>query len=147
MCKCYTKGVIALVAAIGATGALAGSLAGGTIHFSGVVLASGYRVMAAPRAAGTIDGLRMGATASNDQIVVDFSAPVARPVPVVVSVAARTRASPTWQHVGAADNDIRVRAQYGGFKANVLAGANGTLMLSNPRTAQPALAVLTVAYE
>ncbi len=136
------------MATMGATNALAaGSQTGGTIRFTGAVLASGYSVTAAPRAASAADALQARATASGDQVVVDFSTPVARPVPAVVSVAARTKASSTWQRVGTMRNETGIRARYAGFKANTLTGNNGTLTLSNPRTAPPALAVVTVAYQ
>lgn len=146
----YTKGIVAVVAAVGATGALAaGSQTSGTIQFTGTVLGAGYSVTAAPRAAGAAsatNGLETHAAASGGQVVVDFSTLAARPVPAVVSVAARTKASPTWQRVGAARNETGVRAQYVGFKGNVLAGKNGTLTLSSALSAQPVLAVITVAY-
>lgn len=146
----YTKGIVAVVAAVGATGALAaGSQTSGTIQFTGTVLGAGYSVTAAPRAAGAAsatNGLETHAAASGGQVVVDFSTLAARPVPAVVSVAARTKASPTWQRVGAARNETGVRAQYVGFKGNVLAGKNGTLTLSSAPSAQPVLAVITVAY-
>ena len=147
MSKRYMKEAVALMAAVGATGALAAdSQAGGTIRFTGSVLATGYSVTAVSRAAGATDGLLTRAVANGHQVVVDFSTPLARPVPAVVSVAARTKASSTWRRVGAVGNDTGVRAQYGGFKANVLTGNSGTLTLSNPRTAPPALAVVMVAY-
>ena len=148
MCKRYRKGLVALMGAMGATSALAaGGQTGGTIRFTGAVVATGYSVTAAPRAASAADGLQTRAAASGGQVVVDFSTPVARPVPAVVSVAARTKASSTWQRVGAMHNETGVRAQYAGFKANTLTGNNGTLTLSNPRTAPPALAVVMVAYQ
>ncbi|GCB02723.1 hypothetical protein [Ralstonia sp. SET104] len=149
----YTKGIVAVVAAVGATGALAaGSQTSGTIQFTGTVLGAGYSVTAAPRAAGAAgaasatNGLETHAAASGGQVVVDFSTLAARPVPAVVSVAARTKASPTWQRVGAARNETGVRAQYVGFKGNVLAGKNGTLTLSSALSAQPVLVVIMVAY-
>ena len=146
MCMRYTKGIVAVVAALGATGVLAaGSQAGGSIKFTGAVLATGYSVTAAPRAASVTNGLETRAAASGEQVVVDFSTLAARPVPAVVSVAARTKASPTWQRVGAARNETGVRAQYVGSKGNVLAGKNGALTLSSPPSAQPALAMITVA--
>jgi hypothetical protein len=147
MCTRYTKGIVAVVAAVGATGVLAAaSQAGGTIQFKGAVLAAGYSVTAAPRAASAANGLETRAVASGGQVIVDFSTLAAHPVPAVVSVAVRTEASPTWQRVGAARNETGVRAQYSGFKGNVLAGKNGTLTLSSSPSAQPALAVITVAY-
>lgn len=148
MCTRSTKGIVAVVAAVGATGVLAaGSLAGGAIQFKGAVLAAGYSVTAAPRAASPANGLETRAAASGGQVVVNFSTPAAHPVPAVVSVAARTQASPTWQRVGTARNETGVRAQYSGFKGSVLTGNNGTLTLSGPPSAQPALAVITVAYQ
>lgn len=146
MGKLYTRGAAALMAAIGATGALAAGSSGGVIRFTGAVVASGYSVQAASRAAGATDGLQTRTVVSSDQLVVDFGTPAARPVPAVVSVAARTKASPTWQRVGVTDNGTDVRARYSGFNANVLTGNSGTLTLSHPPTAEPALAVVTVAY-
>ena len=149
MCKRYRKEIVALMAAMGATEALAaGGQSGGTLYFTGAVLANGYSVTAATRVAGATGGLQAHAAASGDsQVVVDFSAPAAYPVPAVVSVAARTEVSSTWQRVEAAGNDTGVRAQYGGFRGNVLTGNHGTLTLSHPRTTPPALAIVTVAYQ
>ena len=120
---------------------------GGTIRFTGAVLASGYSVTAAPRVAAAVGGLQTQNAGSGRQVVIDFSTPITHPVPVVVSVASRSKASLTWRRVGAVGNDTGVRAQYVGFKANRLTGNSGTLTLSNPRTAPPALAVVMVAYQ
>ena len=142
----YTRGAVAVVAAIAATGAVAAGSSSGVIRFTGAVYSPGYSVQAAPRAASATDGLRTRGSAAGDQVVVDFNTPAARPIPAVVSVAARGKSSATWRHVGDADNGAGTRARYDGFSANVLTGRSGKLTLSHPPGAEPALAVVTVAY-
>lgn len=148
MRKCYTRGAAALMMAIGATGALAaGGQRGGTIRFTGAVVAAGYSVQAGPPAAGAADGLQARMVTAGNQVVVDFSTAAVKPVPAEVSVMARSKSSGAWKRVGEADGGAVVRARYEGFKANVLTGNNGTLTLSRPPGAESALAVVTVAYE
>jgi len=148
MHKRYTRGAAALLAAIGATGALAaGSQSGGTIRFTGAVVATGYSVQAGPRAAGVADGLQARTAAAGNQVVVDFNTPAVKPVPAEVSVVARSKSSGAWQRVGEAVSGALMRVRYDGFKANVLAGNRGKLTLSHPPGAEPALAVVTVAYK
>ncbi|KHK49202.1 hypothetical protein PI87_26785 [Ralstonia sp. A12] len=148
MRKRYTRGAVALMAAIGATGALAaGSQSGGTIRFTGAVVATGYSVQAGPRAAGSADGLQARTAASGNQVVVAFNTPAVKPVPAQVSVVARGKSSDTWRRVEDTGNGAVVRARYDGFRAGVLAGNSGKLTLSHPPGAEPALAVVTVAYK
>ncbi|WP_199032632.1 MULTISPECIES: hypothetical protein [Ralstonia] len=148
MRKCYTRGAAALMAAIGVTGALAADgQSSGTIRFRGAVVATGYSVQAGPRAAGVVDGLQARTAATGNQVVVDFNTPVVKPVPAEVSVVARSKSSSVWQRVSEAVGGAAVRARYEGFKANVLTGKNGKLTLSHPPGAEPALAVVTVAYK
>ena len=151
MHKRYTRGAVALMAAIGlmgATGALAaGGQSGGTIRFTGAVVATGYSEQAGPRAAGTADGLQARTAATGNQVVVDFNTPAVKPVPAEVSVMARGKSSGVWHRVGEVVSGALMRARYDGFKSNVLAGNRGKLTLSHSPGAEPALAIVTVAYK
>ncbi len=144
--RCYMRGAVAVLAAIGATGAFAAGNTGGIIRFTGRVFQPGYSMLATPRVASAAGGLQTQADASGDQVVVDFSTQAQRPVPAMVSVAVRTESLARWQRVGEAGSAAGMRVRYGGFNANVLAGNNGTLTLSRPLGAEPALAVVSVAY-
>ncbi|MGM3277272.1 hypothetical protein [Ralstonia sp. 24A2] len=151
MRKCYTRGAAALTVAIAVIGAAGAQAAdgqrGGTIRFTGAVVATGYSVQAGPRVAGGADGLQARTAATGNQVVVDFNTPAVKPVPAEVSVVARSKSSSVWQRVGQAVGEAVVRARYDGFKANVLTGNSGKLTLSRPPGAEPALAVVTVAYK
>ncbi|WP_104654612.1 hypothetical protein [Ralstonia insidiosa] len=151
MRKRYTSGAVALMAAIGligATGALAaGGQSGGTIRFTGAVVATGYSVLAGPRAASTADGLQARTATTGNQVVVDFNTPAVKPVPAEVSVVALGKSMSMWQRVSDTVGGAVVRARYDGFKSNVLAGNRGKLTLSHSPGAEPALAIVTVAYK
>jgi len=142
----YTKGAVAVAAAIGASGVLAEGHQGGTIRFTGAVFAQGYSVGAAPRVAGAADGLQTRTAAAGDRVVVDFSTQAVRPVPASVWLTVRSQSTDTWHRVEGEHGGVGVRVGYSGFKGNQLSGNSGTLTVSRPPTAGPTLAVVTVAY-
>lgn len=137
---------VATAAAIGASGALAGGSQDGVIYFTGVIVEAGFRVQPAPQATGAANGLQARTSASGDQVVVDFRSAAVRVVPAEVSVEARSASSLTPLRVGDARSKADVRVKYDGFKTNVLATNCGTLTVSHSPGAEPALAVVTLAY-
>lgn len=146
MGKLVKKGAVAVMAAIGATGALAQSGSGGVIRFTGAVVASGYSVLATPGAERAPGSLQARTHGVGDQVVVDFSTPTAHPVPARIWLTAREKVSELWHRVTDERSAGSTQVRYSGFNGNQLSGRGGTLTVSRPPTAAPALAVVTVAY-
>ena len=138
---------VAMVAALGASSALAGGSQDGVIHFTGAIVEAGFRVQSVQRSAGEENALQARASAAGDQVVLDFHSPAMRVVPVDVSVEACAASSLKPLRVGDARGKADVLAKYGGFKANLLTANNGTLTLSRATGAEPALAVVTLSYQ
>jgi len=145
MFRVYKAMAVAITAAIGASGALAGGSQDGVIYFTGAIVEAGFRVQPALQAAGA--GLQTRPSASGDQVVLDFRSTAVRVVPVDVSVEARAASSLRPLRVGDARSKADVLAKYGGFKASLLTANNGTLTLSRAPGTEPALAVVTLSYQ
>ena len=137
---------VAMVAALGASSALAGGSQDGVIHFTGAIVEAGFRVQSVQRPTAE-NALQARASAAGDQVVLDFHSPAMRVVPVDVSVEACAASSLKPLRVGDARGKADVLAKYGGFKANLLTANNGTLTLSRATGAEPALAVVTLSYQ
>ena len=137
---------VAMVAAIGASSALAGGSQDGVIHFTGAIVEAGFRVQSVQRPTAE-NALQARASAAGDQVVLEFHSPAMRVVPVDVSVEACAASSLKPLRVGDARGKADVLAKYGGFKANLLTANNGTLTLSRATGAEPALAVVTLSYQ
>ncbi|MCO5399290.1 hypothetical protein [Ralstonia soli] len=146
MGKLVKKGAVAVMVAIGATGALAESGSGGVIRFSGAVVASGYSVLAGPRVDPAPSNLQARATSLRGQTVVDFSTPAAHPVPARIWLTAREKVSGLWHRVTDERSVAGTQVSYNGFSGNQLSGSNGRLTVSRPPSAEPTVAVVTVAY-
>lgn len=147
MFKAYKAMAVATAAAIGASGALAGGSQDGVIYFTGAIVEAGFHVQPTQQATGAAEGLQARTSASGDQVVLDFRSAAMRVVPVDVSVEARAASSLTLLRVGDARSKADVLVKYGGFKANLLAANHGTLTVSRSPGAEPALAVVTLAYQ
>ena len=137
---------VAMVAALGASSALAGGSQDGVIHFTGAIVEAGFRVQSVQRPTAE-NALQARASAAGDQVVLEFHSPAMRVVPVDVSVEACAASSLKPLRVGDARGKADVLAKYGGFKANLLTANNGTLTLSRARGAESALAVVTLSYQ
>ena len=137
---------VAMVAALGASSALAGGSQDGVIHFTGAIVEAGFRVQSVQRPTAE-NALQARASAAGDQVVLDFHSPAMRVVPVDVSVEACAASSLKPLRVGDARGKADVLAKYGGFKANLLTANNGTLTLSRAPGAESALAVVTLSYQ
>ena len=137
---------VAMVAALGASSALAGGSQDGVIHFTGAIVEAGFRVQSVQRPTAE-NALQARASAAGDQVVLEFHSPAMRVVPVDVSVEACAASSLKPLRVGDARGKADVLAKYGGFKANLLTANNGTLTLSRATGAEPALAVVTLSYQ
>ena len=137
---------VAMVAAIGASSALAGGSQDGVIHFTGAIVEAGFRVQSVQRPTAE-NALQARASAAGDQVVLEFHSPAMRVVPIDVSVEACAASSLKPLRVGDARGKADVLAKYGGFKANLLTANNGTLTLSRATGAEPALAVVTLSYQ
>ena len=137
---------VAMVAAIGASSALAGGSQDGVIHFTGAIVEAGFRVQSVQRPTAE-NALQARASAAGDQVVLEFHSPAMRVVPIDVSVEACAASSLKPLRVGDARGKADVLAKYGGFKANLLTANNGTLTLSRAPGAEPALAVVTLSYQ
>lgn len=141
------KGAVAVMAAIGATGALAENGSSGVIRFTGAVVASGYSVLAVPRVDRAPGSLQARAAGAGDHVGVGFSTPAAHPVPARIWLTAREKVSGLWHRVTDERSAGGTHVRYSGFTAgNQLSGNNGTLTVSRPPTAESTLAVVTVAY-
>ena len=137
---------VAMVAAIGASSALAGGSQDGVIHFTGAIVEAGFRVQSVQRPTAE-NALQARASAAGDQVVLEFHSPAMRVVPIDVSVEACAASSLKPLRVGDARGKADVLAKYGGFKANLLTANNGTLTLSRATGAESALAVVTLSYQ
>ena len=137
---------VAMVAALGASSALAGGSQDGVIHFTGAIVEAGFRVQSVQRPTAE-NALQARASAAGDQVVLEFHSPAMRVVPIDVSVEACAASSLKPLRVGDARGKADVLAKYGGFKANLLTANNGTLTLSRAPGAEPALAVVTLSYQ
>ena len=137
---------VAVAAAVGAGGALAGGSQSGVIHFSGTIVEAGFHVQAAPQSSGAENPLKARPSASGDQVVLDFRSSAVCVVPLDVSVEARAASSLRPLRVGDAHGNAEILLKYVGFKANLLVANNGTLTLSRAAGVEPALAVVTLAY-
>ena len=137
---------VAMVAALGASSALAGGSQDGVIHFTGAIVEAGFRVQSVQRPTAE-NALQARASAAGDQVVLEFHSPAMRVVPIDVSVEACAASSLKPLRVGDARGKADVLAKYGGFKANLLTANNGTLTLSRATGAEPALAVVTLSYQ
>ena len=137
---------VAMVAALGASSALAGGSQDGVIHFTGAIVEAGFRVQSVQRPTAE-NALQARASAAGDQVVLEFHSPAMRVVPVDVSVEACAASSLKPLRVGDARGKADVLAKYGGFKANLLTANNGTLTLSRAPGAESALAVVTLSYQ
>ncbi|WP_296228966.1 hypothetical protein [Ralstonia sp. UBA689] len=147
MFKVYRAIAVATAAAIGASGALAGGSQDGVIYFTGAIVEAGFRVQPTQQAIGAGEGLQARTSASGDQVVLDFRSAAVRVVPIAVSVEARSASSLKALRVGDARSKADLLVKYGGFKANLLEANNGTLTVSRSPGAEPALAVVTLAYQ
>ncbi|CAJ0856171.1 hypothetical protein [Ralstonia flatus] len=147
MFRVYKAMAVAITAAVGASGALAGGSQDGVIYFTGAIVEAGFRVQPALQAAGAGEGLQARSSASGDQVVLDFRSTAVRAVPIDVSVEARGASSLRPLRVGDARSKADVLAKYGGFKASLLMANNGTLTLSRAPGTEPALAVVTLSYQ
>ena len=137
---------VAMVAALGASSALAGGSQDGVIHFTGAIVEAGFRVQSVQRPTAE-NALQARASAAGDQVVLEFHSPAMRVVPIDVSVEACAASSLKPLRVGDARGKADVLAKYGGFKANLLTANNGTLTLSRAPGAESALAVVTLSYQ
>ncbi|MGN7101426.1 hypothetical protein ACTHR6_07455 [Ralstonia holmesii] len=147
MFKVYKAMAVAVAAAVGAGGALAGGSQSGVIHFSGTIVEAGFHVQAAPQRTGAENLLKASPSSSGDQVVLDFRSSAVRVVPLDVSVEARAASSLRPLRVGDVRSNAEVLLKYAGFKANLLTANNGTLTLSRAPGVESALAVVTLAYQ
>ena len=147
MLKVYKTMVVAVVAAIGASGALAGGSQDGVIYFTGAIVQAGFRVQPALQVTGAGEGVQPRSSASGDQVVLDFRSTAVRVVPIGVSVEARAASSLRPLRVGDSRGKADILVKYAGFKANLLAADSGTLTLSRAAGVEPALAVVTLSYQ
>ncbi|MDE2202684.1 MAG: hypothetical protein KGJ38_08145 [Burkholderiaceae bacterium] len=138
---------VAMAAAVGSTGALAGGSQDGMIYFTGAIVEAGFHVRSAQQATGAHAAMQARASASGDQVVLDFRSTAVRVVPVDVSVEACAASSLKPLRVGDARDHADVLVQYGGFKANLLMANDGTLTVSRLSGGEPALAVVTLSYQ
>ncbi|MCT7319313.1 hypothetical protein N5I87_25115 [Ralstonia sp. CHL-2022] len=144
MLKVYKAMAAAVAAVIGASGALAGGSQAGVIYFTGAIVQAGFRVQ---QSLGAENALQARASASGDQVVLDFRSAAVRVVPVDVSVEARAASSLKPLRVGDSRGKPDVLVKYAGFKTHLLAANNGTLTLSRAAGVEPALAVVTLSYQ
>jgi len=79
MLKVYKAMAAAVAAVIGASGALAGGSQAGVIYFTGAIVQAGFRVQ---QSLGAENALQARASASGDQVVLDFRSAAVRVVPV-----------------------------------------------------------------
>lgn len=143
----YANGVVAMAVAMGAIGTAAATERQGEIRFTGAIVERGFSLQPEVAAvASKSEALPAGSAASGRQVVVKFSTRAMHPVPAAVSVEVRTPTSPVWHRVTSLRGDPALHLDYVGFHADLLTGASGSLSLTRPPMAEPALAIVTVAY-